>query len=797
MFKNYFLTALRSLRKSKVFTFINVIGLAIGMACCLVIFIYVKNELSYDDFHSKSDRIFRFYTIDEALGVTSNNVGITEPVMPAAAKKEIPEIENTTRILTQGRLRVEVGDDFVYTEDAKSVESSFFEIFDYKLLDPAAAEAFKEPRKAILTQAMSKKIFGDEAALGKVLQINDQDWEVVGLMEDNRQNSHLKLDLLLSLYPSLADSSLAQYLDSWQGLGMVGYAVLNDASSEETVEAKLKDLALKNDAPEFWVPQLQPLEDVHLDSSGILFDGYNEAKGDITYVYSLSAVAFFVLLIAAFNFMNLATAQSSSRAKEVGVRKVLGAFRYNLIWQHLGESLLICSMAAVLAVLLVLLLAPYIDLNINTSLTDFIFGRPDVYLTIAGATLAIGILAGLYPAFVLSKFEPVKILRGRFQTSRSGILLRKVLVVAQFAASITMIIGTLLIYQQLQFIKNKSLGFDKEQIVNFQMNDPGMEQSMPAFRERLMQFDNVEAVSTSSNMPGRTFGRTGITPEGAADDEQNWIVSALSFDEHYLNVMGMSVVEGRNYSPESGTDQQEAIIVNEALIEQIGWEDPIGKKLRFGNNSERTIIGVVKNFHFASMKHSIEPLIMFYNPNANSNLSVRIKGDVREAMNTIEKEWSTTYAQYPFEYQFFDEEFDNLFKNDENFSELITGFTWLAIFIACLGLFGLSAYMAEQRTKEIGVRKVMGSSISQIVQLLSKEFVLLIILAMVVAWPVAFFAIKSWLGDFQYRIDLFAFENIAIFLLSGAIALGIGLLTVSYQSIVAAMVNPVKSLRSE
>lgn len=797
MLKNYFLTALRSLRKSKVFTFINVIGLAIGMACCLLIFIYVKNELSYDDFHSKSDRIFRFYTNDEALGVTSNSVGITEPVMPAAAKKEIPEIENTTRILTQGRLRVEVGDDFVYTEDAKSVESSFFEIFDYKLLDPAAAEAFKEPRKAILTQAMSKKIFGNEAALGKVLQINDQDWEVVGLMEDNKQNSHLKLDLLLSLYPSLADSSLAQYLDSWQGLGMVGYAVLNDASSEETVEAKLKDLALKNDAPEFWIPQLQPLEDVHLKSSGILFDGYNVDKGDITYVYSLSAVAFFVLLIAAFNFMNLATAQSSSRAKEVGVRKVLGAFRYNLIWQHLGESLLICSMAAALAVLLVLLLAPYIDLNINTSLIDFIFGRPDVYLTIVGATLAIGILAGLYPAFVLSKFEPVKILRGRFQTSKSGILLRKVLVVAQFAASITMIIGTLLIYQQLQFIKNKSLGFDKEQVVNFQMNDPGMAQSMPAFRERLMQFDNVEAVSTSSNMPGRTFGRTGITPEGAADDEQNWIVSALSFDEHYLDVMGMSVVEGRNYSPESGTDQQEAIIVNEALIEQIGWEDPIGKKLRFGNNSERTIIGVVKNFHFASMKHSIEPLIMFYNPNANSNLSVRIKGDVREAMNTIEKEWSTTYAQYPFEYQFFDEEFDNLFKNDENFSELITGFTWLAIFIACLGLFGLSAYMAEQRTKEIGVRKVMGSSISQIVQLLSKEFVLLIIVAMVVAWPVAFFAIKSWLGDFQYRIDLFAFENIAIFLLSGVIALGIGLLTVSYQSIVAAMVNPVKSLRSE
>ncbi|MDN5217467.1 ABC transporter permease [Fulvivirgaceae bacterium BMA12] len=797
MFKNYLITALRALQKSKISTAINVSGLAIGMACCLIIYIYIKNELSYDSFHSKADNIFRFYTIDEALGVTSNSVGITEPRMPAAAKEEIPEILNTTRMLNQGRLRMEIGDKFVYTENAKSVESTFFEIFDYKLLDPQAAKTFNYPRKAILTESMAEKIFKGDKAVGSVISINEQDWEVVGLMEDNTHHSHLKLDLLLSLYPAQADSSIAQYLDSWQGLGMVGYAELNDAASESLVEAKLKDLALKNEAPEFWIPQLQPLKSIHLKSSGILFDGYNENKGDIAYVYSLSAVALFVLLIAAFNFMNLSTAQSSSRAREVGVRKVLGAFRYDLIRQHLGESLLISIISALIAVLLVLIIAPRINLGIQTSIYDFIFNNPDIYLTIMAATLIIGLLAGLYPAFVLSRFEAVAILRGKFQTGKRGVALRKMLVVAQFAASITMIIGTIFIYRQIKFIKNKSLGFNKEQVVTFAMNDPAMTENMITFRDRLQEYDAVEAASTSSNMPGRTFGRTGITPEGAPEEEQNWIVSALSFDENYLKVMGLEMVAGRFYSPESGTDQQEGIIVNEALVSQVGWEDAIGKKLIFGNDSERTIIGVIKDFHFASMRHQIEPLIMFFNPGASSNLSLRLKGDIPTAMDKIEEEWNSIYADYPFDYKFFDQEFDNLYRSDENFSLLMANFTWLAIFIACLGLFGLSAHTAEQRRKEIGVRKVMGSSVYQIVMLLSKEFVFLIVMATSLAWPLAYFAVMSWLSDFQYRIDLLSWQNLMIFVVSGFLALLIGLLTVSYQSISAALINPVKSLRSE
>lgn len=797
MFKNYLLTALRALRKSKVSSIINISGLAIGMACCLVIFIYVNNELSYDDFHSKADRIFRFYTIDEALGVTSNSVGITEPRMPAAALEEIPEIVNSTRVLNQGRMRIEHGDKAVYAEDAKYVETEFFSIFDYPLEDPQAKKAFNQPRKAILTESMATRIFEDSNAVGEVISINDQDWEVVGIMTNISENTHLKLDLLLSLYPTEADSSIAQYLDSWQGLGMVGYAVLNDASAEETVEEKMRELALRNEAPEFWIPQLQPLSDIHLRSSGILFDGYNENKGDIVYIYSLSAVAVFILLIASFNFMNLSTAQSSSRAREVGVRKVLGAFRISLIKQHLGESLLISTIAALVAILLVSIFGNYVNMGISESPFEYITSHPDIYRAVIVTTFCIGILSGIYPAFVLSRFEASSILRGRFQSGKSGISLRKILVVAQFVASIAMIVGTIFIYRQLQFIKNKNLGFSKDQIVTFRMNDPGLAGNMVTFRDKLTEYESVESAGLSSNMPGRTFGRTGITPEGVPEDEENWIVSALSFDAHYPGVMDIEIVQGRNYSDKSGTDQEEAILVNEALVEQVGWEEPVGKKLTFGNGTERTIIGVVRNFHFASMRHSIEPLIMFYNPNANGNLSVKVSGNISSAMDFIEKEWNETYPDYPFEYEFFDEEFDTIFRSDESFSQLIANFTWLAIFIACLGLFGLSAHTAEQRRKEIGVRKVMGSSVSQIVVLLSREFVFLIVIANVLAWPLAYFAMTAWLGDFQYRIDLLSTQNLMVYGVAGVLALLIGLITVSYQSVSAAIVNPVKSLRSE
>lgn len=797
MLKNYLKVALRGLLKHKGATIINISGLAIGLSCFILIFLYVQKELSYDKFHPNAAQLYRLTTIDKALGVSSNNVAITNPRMAPAAKEELPEVVNSVRMSPQGRTRMEFEDDVIYAEDAKYVEPQFFDIFGFQLKDKNSRSKFNAPRKLILTESLAQKTFKNETAEGKILRINDEDWEVVGVMKDNHPKSHLKLDLMMSMVLTPADSNFAQYLDSWQGLGMVGYVKLTRDADVATVEQKLYDLAQKNDVPDFWVPKIQPVEDIHLKSSEILFDGYNEAKGDIVYVYSLSAIAVFVILIAAFNFMNLATAKSSTRAKEVGIRKVMGSPKISLILQHLGESIIVCLVALVVALVLVTMATSFIDLGLGDHVFSYLMSHPAVLTFIIAITLLIGILAGLYPAFVLSHFSPVTTLRGKFQTSKSGVLLRKALVVAQFTASITLIICTVLITFQLQFLKNKNLGFDKEQVVDFQMNEPGLRDKMEAFKDKLKQYDQVENVAFSSNMPGRTFGRTGVTPEGVPEDEENWIVSVMSMNKDYFDVMDMELAAGRNYDQEHGTDQQDAIIVNEAFIAQVGWKDPIGKKLTMGNDQERTIIGVVKDFHFASMRHAIEPLILFYNPGGNSDLSVKIKGDVRQAMTNIEQAWNEIYPNYPFEYQFFDQEFDQLFKSDEKFSTLTMNFTWLAIFIACLGLFGLSAYMAEQRRKEIGIRKVLGSKISQVVVLLSREFVLLIIIANFLAWPIAYWAITQWLGDFQYKISLLSINSVAIFIASGILALVIGLLTVSYQSIAASLANPVNSLRDE
>ncbi|MEQ8244466.1 ABC transporter permease [Fulvivirga sp.] len=797
MLKNYIKIAFRGFTKNLSATLINVIGLSIGLACFALIFVYVQNELSYDTFHNDYEKIYRVTTIDQALGVSSNNVGITNPIMPKAAERELADVVLSTRISGQGRQRVENGDDVVFAENAKYVEPSFFHMFNFPMVEGSDTAKFNAPRKLFLTEEFAQRTFKTEKPFGKLLNIDDEDWEVVGVLKDTNLNTHLEMDLILSMYLTQADSNFAQYLDSWQGLGMVGYVKLNDTENANSVEAQMNDLAHSNEVPDFWITKLQPLKDTHLLSANILFDGNNANKGDIIYVYSLSAIALFVILIAAFNFMNLSTAKSSSRAKEVGVRKAMGALKGSLVTQHLSESVLICILSFIISLALIGIISIYVPLGVDGNIFTYLVNHPLILAELFGITIVIGLLAGLYPAFVLSKFNSTTILRGQFQTSKSGVWLRKILVVSQFVASITLIIATLLVNRQLDFLKNKNMGFSQEQVLTMSMNDQTLRQNMVTLRDRLLQYDDISNAAMTSNMPGRTFGRTGVTPEGRPEDEENWIVSALSFDENFLDAMGIEVAEGRNYSPEFGTDQQEGIIVNEAFIKQVGWESGIGRKLTMGNDQERTIIGVVKDFHFASMRHAIEPLVMFYNPNANGNLSVKIKGNVNETVNYIESVWAETYPDYPFEYEFFDQEFAQMFEADDRFSSLVMGFTWLAILIACLGLFGLSAYVAEQRKKEIGIRKVLGSSIQQAVMLLSKEFIVLIIIATILAFPISYLAVTEWMSDFQYKIDLLSISSIIVFFLAGGLAIGIGLLTVSYQSISASVANPVDSLRSE
>lgn len=799
MLKTFILVALRSFKKNKLSTSINLIGLILGFSTFVVLASFVYNEISYDRWHEKSDRIYRFTTIDEAIGVSSNEVAITNPRMPKAAEEGIPEIEIASRMLYAGEQRMEKGDIGYYSEYALYVENDFFEIFDLPVREKKETlKKFNQPHKLILTDAYAEKVFGDGESVGQILTINDQSWEVVGLMNNITRNSHLGFDALMSLYPAQSDSSLAQYINSWSGLGMLGYAVLAEGSDELEVEKKMAEIALANDVNDFWVPQLQPLEEIHLGSAGLLFDYYHQNKGDRVYVYALSGVAIFILLIAAFNFVNLTTAQSTTRAKEVGIRKVVGSSKALLISQHMIESILMATVAMIISLFMASMLTNNDGLNLDFNLMTLMRNSPILLPGFLLLGFLIGTLAGIYPSFILSSIKSVNILRGKFQTSSKGIWLRKTLVVLQFVAAIGMICTTLIVSKQIDYIKNKHLGFEKDQIININVGNPGLTSGMENFKESLDNYSNVIETGYSNNMPGNTFGRSGVNVEGGNEDEP-WIVSVMSMDENYIDVMGMELAAGRNYDPSYGADQEESIIINEAMMESLGWDEAVGKNLVFGNNNAtRKVVGVIKDFHFSSMRHKIEPLMIFYNPGPNSNLVLKVSpSSMRETLDFLEAEWNATFPNYPFDYQFFDQEFNQIFASDELFARLVNTFTVLSIVLSALGLFGLSFFMVEQRKKEIGVRKVLGSTVRQIVQLLMKEFVTLIILANLIAWPIAFYFLKQWISDFQYRIDLWGIDNLLIYLFTGIGALLVAMTAVSYKSIRAALSNPVNSLRDE
>lgn len=793
MIKNYFIIAIRSLLKSRTTSFINVLGLSIGMACCIIIFLFVQDEMSYDKFHSKSDDIFRVLTIDEALGVSSSLVGITLPALAPAMEDNFPEVVNRVRMLPQGRQLINYEQQGYYTEHFAYAESSLFEIFDFSLIEGNVENALTEPNTVVFSQSMAKRTFGEEDAIGKRVDIGNQTGlEVVAVMKDITENSHLDFDVIVSMAQADTASGFSQFLSSWQSISMVTYVELSNAEAEANVEAKMETLIRDNNVGDNFKVTLQPLSDVHLRSKDTLFENYNLNKTDIGYVYTLAAVGIFVILIASFNFMNLSTARSINRAQEVGVRKVFGAIRGQLINQFMIESVLIAFISFLIALVIVASLGSFVNLPFEENLANLFLSNP---IWLAGGllfTIVLGLFSGSYPALMLSKYSPTSILRGTFKTSSQGVLLRKGLVIFQFTISIIMIIGTTIVYEQLQLMRNADKGFDPEQVVTLNVGHPSLQQSIPVLKNRLEQNPAILKTALTQGMPGRTFGRRGVTPEGASPDD-TWIISVLTFDESFIDLMGMEVAEGRAFDREIQTDQQQAILINEAMAKELAWDDPVGRKVNFGQN-ERTIIGVVKDFHFASMRHQIEPLAMFFNPNGGGNLAVKFSANnASAAMEFVQEAWDEVFSNSPIEYRFFDEEFGQQYESDERFGRLVFSFTWLAIFIACLGLFGLSTFTAQQKIKEIGVRKVLGASVAGIVMLLSKEFTKLIIIATVFASPLAYFMMQAWLKDFAYRISI----NWFWFVVSALAALVIALLTVSFQSIKAAMINPAKSLRYE
>lgn len=795
MLKSYFTIALRNLIKEKGYSFIKIAGLAFGLAASIMIYLYVREDLSYDTFHTKYQRIVRVLTIDSAEGVSSKLVGVTQPQLGPTAEDELPEVVESVRITGGGRYELSYEGNALKCENAFRVDPAVFDVFDFAIVDGARSGTLEQPGSIAITTSLAKKIFGDEQAVGKTIKLNQTtDLHVAAVLADPPKNSHLQFDLLHSLVPGQNEDGLRQALETWQGIFCFTYLLLDRPVDEQDLNTKLQAISKKNNAFEFFTPVVQKLEDIHLKSKDTLFET-NANKSDEQKVYVLSTIAILILLLAAVNFTNLVTAKSAGRAKEVGMRKVIGAVRHQLIGQHLTESLVVTLVSAIIALALVAFTLPLLNSLYQRHADLSMLLDPFSIIVLAALIISVGLLAGLYPAFVLSSFRPVMVLKGAFKNSASGIRLRKVLVVLQFTISIALMVGTGIVYQQMTFIYSADLGYNREQVITIQQSGGTVGRST-SLKTELLRNENIVSAGTSSTRLGQQLGRTNIFPEGATS-ETNIITSAMAADEHFIPTMDMKILEGRNFSLDY--DDSLSMIINEEMARLLKWDDPVGKKIGLQSGATPqdqtvyTVIGVVKDFHFATIRHKLEPMFMLYNQN-NGALAIRIRSSaVPETIAYIEETWKQVNPGTTFEYNFLDEQFANLYRNEQAFASMFTHFTVLAIIIASLGLFALSAFTAEQRKKEIGIRKVLGATNGTILYKLSGEFINLILISFLIASAIGYYAMDKWLADFEYSIEI----GVGIFLLAGITSLGIAILTISFQALKAALSNPVDALRSE
>jgi putative ABC transport system permease protein len=795
MFKSYFIIGLRNLLKQKGYSVIKIAGLALGLAASMIIYLYIREDLSYDTFNGNYKKIVRVLTIDSAEGVSSKHVGVTQPQLGPTAEEELPEVVESVRFTGGGRYDLSYGDKALKCEAAFRTDPSVFQVFDFKIIDGAQTEILDQPGSIAITQSLAKKIFGDENPLGKTVKLNQTtDLHVTAVLADPPKNSHLQFDLLHTLVPGQNEDGLRQALETWQGIFCFTYLLLDKPVNINELNTKLQAISKKNNAYQFFTPVVQRLEDVHLKSKDILFET-NANKSDTLNVYVLTIIAALILVLAAVNFMNLVTAKSAGRAKEVGMRKVIGAARYQLIGQHLVESILVTLVAALLALTIVFALTPILNSTYQRFGDFTVLLEPKSLFILTALVFFVGILAGFYPALVLSSFKPALVLKGAFKNSVGGIQLRKVLVVLQFTISIALMVGTGVVYQQMRFIYTTDLGYSRNQVITIQQSGATVTRSK-TFKDELLRNRNIVSVGTSSARIGQQLGRTNIIPEGATS-ATNIITSIMVADESFIPTMDMKMVAGRNFSLDY--DDSLSMIVNEEMMRLLKWDDAIGKKISLQTGqtptdlTAYTVVGVVKDFHFATIRHKLEPMFMLYNQN-NGAMSIKVKAEnIKETIASIEGTWKQVNPGSTFEYNFLDEQFANLYRNEQAFASMFTHFTSLAMIIAGLGLFALSAFTAEQRKKEIGIRKVLGASHTTILYKLSAEFMQLILVAFVMASVVAYMVMSRWLQDFQYSIKL----SFGIFIVAGAASIAIALVTVSFQALKASWSNPVDSLRSE
>ncbi|MDH7462880.1 ABC transporter permease [Chitinophagaceae bacterium 26-R-25] len=793
MIKNYLKIAFRNLWRHRVFSFINILGLTVGMTACFLIFLYVKFELSYDRFNSKAANIYRLNTDIKTPSETINTSVTAWPFAPNI-KREFPEVENFTRV-NNGSFLVRKGDAKFQEDNTLFADSTFFDVFDIKMIKGDPKKALKDMFSIVFTEDAAKKYFGNEDPIGKQVLLTGDGIPstVTGIIQNIPENSILKGDMLVSM------STLTQHLNKgldqqWGNFGATSFLLLKPGVDPRAMEKKFPDFIERNNGKErkesqmFYTFTLEPLKDIYLLSTR---DG--NKSGNMNNVYIFSIIAVFILLIACINFINLTTARSSERAKEVGIRKVVGAAKSQVARQFIGESVILCIIAFLLTVLLSVLLLPMFNKLAGKVVSHGIFTNWRYLLLLFSAAVGIGVLAGAYPALILSSFKPVVVLKGRFATGTRGILLRKGLVIAQFAISVVLIIATLVVYSQMNYMRKRDLGFSKDQmLVVSTQGDP----ARFALQNAVNGLPNVKSTALSSSVPGSGNPGAYSEIENKKGDLQIANLDLYFVDWNYIQQYKIKMVAGRAFSKEFGTDTTQAMVVNESVTKLLGYSSPqeaVGRKFKQWGR-EGKIIGVMQDFHFRSLQQPIKPLTMRIEPDGSDLLSVHITGgNVPATLASIEKKWKEMIPNRPFSYFFMDEFFDRQYRGEERFGNLFLNFAILAIFISCLGLLGLASYSTMQRTKEIGVRKVLGASVTNITTLLSSDFIKLVLIAIIIASPLAYIGMHKWLESFAYRTSV----SWWVFLLAALTAIFIALFTVSFQAIKAAVANPVKSLRSE
>ena len=810
MIKNYFKIAWRNLARNKIFSVINIAGLAIGLSCFLLIALYVLDELSYDRFYPDADRIYRINS-DIRFGGADLHMPVTSDMMGELLKKDYPQVEEYTRIYTfSGDKLIRKNNEYVNETRVANVDSAFFNVFALPAIQGDTRTALTEPNTVVVTEKMARKYFGSTDVVGKTIEVKDDKnpfYKITAVIKDVPGNAHFHFDFLFSMknvdynWGQLTSHNFYTYLRLQKGTDYKAFQKNFDKYIEKYVIPEARKYMNINNMEEFkkagnqLVYSIIPLRDIHLHSNRAF---ELSPGGNIQYVYIFSAVALFILLIACINFMNLTTARSANRAREVGIRKVLGTERKELIKQFLFESTLMVLLSLIIAAGVVYAVLPLFNDVANKQMTITSLFTPYILPLIIALPFVGGLIAGSYPAFFLSAFKPIEVLKGKLQLGSKSGGLRSVLVVFQFATSVILIVGTIVVYRQLNYIQTKNLGYNKNQVLIIN-GVSALNNNVAAFENEVLQMRGIVSGTLGAYLPvsnssrsDNTYSKEAVMDSKNGFDMQNWYV-----DYDYLKTLGMQIIKGRYFSPDFGSDSA-AIVINETTAKILGYADPIGKKIYTSTDAEGhtksyTVIGVVKNFNFESLHQDVGPLAFLLGGGSGLAAFKINAADAKSLIAQIQNKWKSLASALPFSYRFLDDSFDEMYRSEQRAGKIALIFSVLAIFIACLGLFGLATFIAEQRTKEIGIRKVLGASVPGITMLLSKDFLKLIFIAALISFPVAWYFMNNWLQDFAYRIKI----DWWIFTVAIIIVLLVAMITVSFQAIKAAIANPAKSLRTE